>query len=285
MGVVNFIQEKIGSKSVLKKQKKNLKNQNAVRVGKDLNFIGAEAFKLLRTNISFSFPDSTGCHIVGVTSSVRGEGKTLISMNLAYSVAQQNETRVLLIEGDMRLPTFSKKTELKPTPGLSNLFAGMKFEDAVQHYDGNMDVLTCGDIPPNPSELLSSQKMETLLKTLSESYDYIIVDLPPVIDVSDALAVSKYLDGIILVVRQNYVPKALLSQAMARFEVANVKLLGAVFNTAFEYREGEGRKYYRNKYYSKKYYKNYHNYSYASYGAPAQAEKAEAPAASAEQHD
>jgi capsular exopolysaccharide synthesis family protein len=253
------LQTKLGTKSMLKKQKKNQEDLE-VCVGADLNFAGAEAFKLLRTNISFSFPDASGCRIIGVTSSVRGEGKTLISLNLAYSIAQQNENRVLLIEGDMRLPTFSKKTDLKPTPGLSNLFAGMAFEDAVQHFADRMDVLSCGDIPPNPSELLSSQKMEAMLQDFANRYDFIIVDLPPVIDVSDALAVSKYLDGMILVVRQNYVPKALVAQAISRFEVAKAKVIGAVFNTAYE-RSGKGSKYYGNKKY---YAKHYHSY-YSSY--------------------
>ncbi len=260
MGITKKIQSKLGIKSLARKQKKNQESAK-VRIGEEMNFAGAEAFKLLRTNIEFSFPDNAGCRIIGVTSSVRGEGKTLISLNLAYSMAQQNEARVLLIEGDMRLPTFSKKTTLKPTPGLSNLFAGMKFEDAVQHYADRMDVLACGDIPPNPSELLSSQKMEVMLQSFAEQYDYIIVDLPPVIDVSDALAVSKYLDGIILVIRQNYVPKPLISQALARFEVAKVKVIGTVFNTAYE-RHEKGSKYYRNKKYYKK---SYHSYYYGPY--------------------
>ncbi len=265
MAFTKKLQSELGIKSLVRKQKKNRENE-AVRVGADLNFAGAEAFKLLRANIEFSFPDHAGCRIIGVTSSVRGEGKTLISLNLAYSMAQQNEKRVLLIEGDMRLPTFSKKTNLKPTPGLSNLFAGMKFEDAVQHFADRMDVLSCGDIPPNPSELLSSQKMEAMLQSFAEQYDYIIMDLPPVIDVSDALAVSKYLDGVILVIRQNYVPRLLISQALSRFEVAKVRVIGSVFNTAYE-RHEKGNKYYRNKKYYKKKYRSYYYDSYKKKGS------------------
>jgi capsular exopolysaccharide synthesis family protein len=240
------LQTKLGTKSMLKKQKKNQEDLE-VCVGADLNFAGAEAFKLLRTNISFSFPDASGCRIIGVTSSVRGEGKTLISLNLAYSIAQQNENRVLLIEGDMRLPTFSKKTDLKPTPGLSNLFAGMAFEDAVQHFADRMDVLSCGDIPPNPSELLSSQKMEAMLQDFANRYDFIIVDLPPVIDVSDALAVSKYLDGMILVLRHAHSKRREVLEAVRQLKFVNTHIVGFIYN-GYGKKSSKRRSYYRSNY-------------------------------------
>ncbi len=251
-------------------------------MGKDMSFVASEAFKLLRTNISFSFPDTNGCYVVGVTSSMRGEGKTIISMNLAYSMAQkmvEQNKKVLLIEGDMRLPTFCKKAELRTTPGLSNLFTDAKFSDAVQSWDGILDVLTCGDIPPNPAELLASKKMESLLDELKKSYDVIIVDLPPIYDVSDALAISPYLDGMVLVVRKNYVPKSLVNQTLARFEVAKVRVIGTILNAA-----GDAQATKEGKYYRKSYKKSYGHY-YSSHEKAKKAKQSESAALTDENGD
>ena len=101
-------------------------------IGPHLNFAASEAYKLLRTNLLFSFPAEEKCHVIGITSSFQGEGKSMTSINLSYTLAEANN-RVLLIEGDMRIPNFSNRLNLKKTPGLSNLLAGLdSISDAIQ---------------------------------------------------------------------------------------------------------------------------------------------------------
>ncbi len=228
--------------------------QNATSVGKDMNFAAAEAFKLLRTNLNFSLPDEKKCRIVAITGAQQGVGKSLVALNLAYSTSQA-EKRVLLIEADLRMPSISRKTGLKPTPGLSNLLAGANdLTSCVQHYVKNLDVITSGDIPPNPSELLGSHRMQELMAEFSGQYDEIIVDLPPMTIVSDSLVISDFVHGYIVVVRENEDEKASFNEMMRQFEVAKVKVLGFVYNCA----ENSGKKYGKKKY---RHYKNgYYNY-------------------------
>ena len=174
-------------------------------IGSKMNFAAAEAYKLLRTNLMFSFSGQSICHVIGMTSSFRGEGKSLTSINLAYSLAEAQKS-ILLIEGDMRLPTMAARLNLASTPGLSNLLVGLNsISEATQQFvttmeDGKSivcDVLVSGEIPPNPSELLGSDRMQVLLEKLRERYDYIILDLPPVTAVTDAAVASKLVDGMV----------------------------------------------------------------------------------------
>ena len=171
-------------------------------IGEYLSFAATEAYKLLRTNLMFALPDQGKCRVVGVTSALRNEGKSTLAINLAYTVAQAGY-RVLLIDGDMRLPTLAKRLNIPKRPGLSNLLAGLcTVQDAVQTSDllDNLKAIAAGDIPPNPSELLSSARMETLLRELGADYDFILLDLPPVTAVTDGLVISKLVDGMIVVV-------------------------------------------------------------------------------------
>jgi capsular exopolysaccharide synthesis family protein len=226
--------------------------------GPGMNFAAAEAYKLLRTNITFSFSGNEECRIIGMTSSFRGEGKSLTSMNLAYTIAEADK-RVLLIEGDMRLPTVSKRMGLRAKPGLSNLLVGLEsISSAIQEYRVDLgdkilslDVMVSGDIPPNPSELLGSERMKSLLKKLRERYDYVILDLPPVNAVTDALIASRVVDGIIVVVRNGHAVRGALAETMRQLRLAEAHVLGFVFNDA----GGTNSKYYSKKgYYSSNYY-------------------------------
>lgn len=199
-------------------------------IGPTLNFAGAEAFKLLRTNISFSMPSDKECHIVGITSSVRGEGKSITSLNLAYMLAEAGHW-VLLIEGDMRLPTIKKRLRLKGEEGLSNLLTGASEGFDVVQASGiheQMRVITSGDIPPNPSELLGSNRMKDLLQELGQDFEYIVLDLPPVTAVSDALVVSKLTDGIVMVVSKDYATQRGVAESMRQLTYAEAKVLGFV---------------------------------------------------------
>ena len=198
-----------------------------------LSFAASEAYKLLRTNLLFSLPEKH-CHIIGVTSSVRGEGKSTTSVNLSYTIAQSGK-RVLLIDADMRLPSVAIKLDLKGAPGLSNLIAGLRSERSCLRQSNQMEnwyILPAGDIPPNPSELLGSEKMHALLQHYEEIFDVIIIDLPPVNIVADALVISKWADGLICVVRQNYTDRRALSDCMYQIQKLGSHFLGFVMTDA-----------------------------------------------------
>ena len=211
--------------------KEALRQRNMLCEG--VSFAAAEAYKLLRTNLLFSLPEKN-CQVIGVTSSVRGEGKSTTSINLAYSIAQSGK-RVLLIDADMRLPSVATKLELKSAPGLSNLIAGLCGESHCMRQSQQMEnwyILPAGDIPPNPSELLGSERMHTLLQHYEEIFDVVILDLPPVNIVADALVISKWTDGLIGVVRQNYTDRRALADCMYQVEKLGSHFLGFVMTDA-----------------------------------------------------
>lgn len=201
-------------------------------IGKGLSFGAAEAYKLLRTNLTFSLPDTGKSRIIGITSSLRGEAKSTTSLNTAYTLAETGK-RVLLIEGDMRLPVLGKRLGVRQAPGLSNLLAGQNSGNDVLQNSGllpNLKVITAGTIPPNPAELLDSNQMDVTLKVMRDYFDYVVVDLPPVTAVSDAMTVSKYLDGIVIVVRQEYCDKRSLDETVRQLRFAKAKILGFVLS-------------------------------------------------------
>ena len=199
--------------------------------GPNMRFSVAEAYKLLRTNIMFSFSDEGRGHVIGVTSSLQSEGKSSTAVNTAYALAESG-AKVVLIDADLRRPSVASKLNLSRTPGLTNtLVARGNWRELLQRNPlaPNMDVLTSGDVPPNPSELLGSSRMEQLVQELAKEYDYVIVDLPPVNVVSDAIAVSRYLDGVIMVVRNGVSEQRMLAEAMRQLNLVNVRVLGFVF--------------------------------------------------------
>jgi len=223
---------------------------------KNLEFTAVEQYKLLRTNLSFLLPETKGCKIIGVSSSVRGEGKSTTAVNLSYVLAESGN-KVILLDGDLRIPSVAKKMKIKSTPGLTDLLRGDSV-DLEQFKTAHLDtwyIMPSGVLPPNPSELLGSKRMEATLKELSAYYDYIVIDLPPINIVSDALAVSQYIDGMIVVIREDYTEKKELENCVRQLRLSNVKVLGCVMN---ETKEGKG-------YYSKYRYKRYYRY-YKTYG-------------------
>ena len=234
-------------------------NKQTELVGENISFAAAEAYKLLRTKLQFSFADESSCRIIGVCSSLTGEGKSLSAVNLAYSTSLLGK-RVLLIDCDMRRPSLSEKLPIRKAPGLSDFLAGQSPADNLIQLCGLRDderafhVISSGRTPPNPMELLSSERMGRMLARLRESYDYIILDLPPVGEVGDALAIAKRTDGMLMVVRQSCCDRIALNAAIRQFEFVNSKILGVVFNCTTE--EGSGyRKHYKK--YGKKYGGNY----------------------------
>ncbi len=237
-----------------KKQKKSfsLFADDQKTLHKNLEFTAVEQYKLLRTNLSFTLPEDEGCRIIGVTSSIRGEGKSTTAVNLSYVLAESGK-KVLLIDGDLRIPSVAKKMRIKSTPGLTDLLKGDKTLDLAALKTSQLDtwyIMPSGVLPPNPSELLGSKRMESALKYLSEHFDYIVVDLPPVNIVSDGLAISKYIHGMIVVIREDYTEKKELETCIRQLRLSNVNVLGCVMNST---KSGNGT-------YSK--YRKYGNYNY-----------------------
>ncbi len=228
--------------------------QAAKTMGKGLNFEAAEAYKLLRTNLAFSLPDLGKSKAIGVTSALPGEAKTTTSINLAYSLAEAGK-KVLLIEADMRLPVLSKRLNIRKAPGLSNLLVGQSTGNEVLQNSGllnNLKVIAAGTLPPNPAELLDSEPMEVTIRTMRDFFDYVIVDLPPVIAVSDALVASKYLDGVVVVVRQDCCDKKSLAETVRQLRFSQAKVLGFVMSDS-----ARPAKKYRKSYYGAEVYRSH----------------------------
>ncbi len=226
-------------------------------IGPNISFAASEAYKLLRTKLQFSFADENDCHIIGLSSAISGEGKSLTAVNLAYTLSQLDK-KVLLVDCDMRRPTLAEKLRILKFPGLSNyLTRQCQLNELVQvcamkNGDNVFHVITAGQNPPNPVELLSSRRMKKALDAMRKSYDYVILDLPPVGEVADALAIAKETDGILLVVRQNYCDRNVLADAVRQFDFIQAKTLGVVFNAT---QESGGKGYYKRYY--KRYYRSY----------------------------
>ena len=226
-------------------------NENSMSIiGSKLNFEGREAYNLLRTNLMFATKrNDRNARVIGITSSTHGEGKSLTVINLAYSIAESGR-KVILVECDLRLPTLRKKLNLPRSTGLSNILAGINSEKATLHSDvliKGLDFVQAGDIPPNPSELLGSKAFTNLIDTLADNYDVILLDLPPIGKVSDALVVSRCTDGLVIVVRNDYTNASELDYTLRQCELVDAKVLGFVYNgsgaKSKKYKYGYGNKY------------------------------------------
>ncbi|PTQ89079.1 GumC family protein [Agitococcus lubricus] len=190
----------------------------------------AEAMRTVRTSVVLSGIDKPH-KVVMLTSSVPSEGKSTSAINLAVALAQME--RVLLIDGDMRKPTIAKVLGLPPnSPGLSNVVAGTSvLDDCILHVeDANIDVLTAGLVPPNPLELLSSQKFMDLIAKLSETYDRIVIDSPPTLLVSDSLVMSKAVDAVLYVIRSDTTAQNAARTGVNRLRAAKAPLIGVILN-------------------------------------------------------
>lgn len=197
-------------------------------LGENTPFSVQEAYKSLRTNIMFALPGDD-CKCIGVTSPISGDGKSTTAVNLAISLAQLGK-RVLMVDCDLRLPTVAQKLGIRQTPGLSDFLIGLVRIEAVirglEKY--GIHVLPAGSIPADPTGLLDSRQMEQLFAALRRNYEYVIVDMPPVTVVSDALILSKNMDGYLLAVRQKHTGHRNVAEAMQRLRYAGAKVLGSV---------------------------------------------------------
>lgn len=216
----------------------------------DPRSFAAEAFRVLRTNLHYANPDNPLQRVM-ITSAGAGEGKSTTAANLAISLAQA-ERSVLLVDADLRRPVLHTMFRQPSVPGLSSYLAGDALPDAVVVKTSipNLSLVACGPIPPNPSELLGSRRMNDFLRTMSERYDMIVLDSPPVLAVSDACVLVPAVDGVLLVVGSGIVVRPALKRAKEQLASVRARILGAVVNRFDAMANG----------YSKRYYDNYEGY-------------------------
>lgn len=190
----------------------------------------AESFRRLRTNLDF-LRMGGGPLTAVITSSMASEGKSTISVNLAFACAHSGD-RVLLIDADLRKPAVAPMLGLTGDVGLTNVLTGrVRFVDAVQSVGrGTVHVLTSGPIPPNPAELLGSEAMRQLVTSLTTAYDVILLDAPPLLPVVDAAVLGRQASGVLVVVRLNQARKDSVRRALATLEQGGAKVLGVVVN-------------------------------------------------------
>ena len=211
-----------------------------------------EAIKAVRTNLRFSSVNEKVKTIL-ITSSVAGEGKSFVSANLAATFASSKE-KVLLIDCDLRkgrqqqLFSGLKNSKL----GLSNLLIDDNWQKNLKDYIQkteveNLNIITTGSIPPNPTVLLESKKIETVIETLKEKYDVIIFDTPPVGGLTDALIMTRLADAVLIVARAKKTSMELLESTKEALETVNAKITGVILNRV----DKKGNKYYKNYYYYK----------------------------------
>ena len=194
-------------------------------------FAYAEAYKTLRTNLSFASISKQYKKII-ITSAIPNEGKSTVAINLAFTLAE-SDAKVLLIDCDLRNPTLLRLLRVRPDykEGLTSLLTHNAAEDCVfKHPKMKFDVLLAGTTPPNPVELLSSPQMKQLLDQLSQRYDYTICDTPPVSIVTDAAALSRFCDGIILVVRHKASNREQVRAAIRNLDAVQANVIGTILS-------------------------------------------------------
>jgi len=225
-------------------------------VAKKPDASASEAYRALRTRIKFSKIDKESLKVILLTSSTSQEGKTTTSINLAGSFAQAN-FKTILIDADLRKPRIHSIFKEQRYPGLTDYFFGqVTYKDIIRSTSiNNLFYISAGTIPPNPSEILGSTQMESFLEKLKNEYDYIIIDSPPLIAVTDSEVLTQLVDGTILVVSANSTEVELMDRSIEILKRDKVTFLGVVLNN-FMYRSG----------YSS-YYKYYYYYSHPSNGS------------------
>lgn len=187
-----------------------------------------EAYRVLRTNVLFSMP-GTDCKCVGVTSPNPGDGKSTTAANLAIALGQIGK-RVILVDCDMRLPTVAAKFDVPQVPGLSDFLVGeCQIEEAVRtNPQWPISLLPAGNLPPDATGLLEAHQLEGLFNGLKMIFDYIIVDLPPVQSVPDAVILSKYIDGYLLAVKERHTRHRAVTETLKQLRIGGARLLGFV---------------------------------------------------------
>jgi capsular exopolysaccharide synthesis family protein len=190
----------------------------------------AEAFRRLRTNLQFLSVEGQTNAIV-MTSALPGEGKSTTTINLAITLADAGQ-RVALIDADLRRPSIAKYMGIEGSVGLTTVLIGRAgVEDVIQPWgNGNLDVITSGQIPPNPSELLGSRRMAAFVDELTSLYDVVLIDTSPLLPVTDGAILARLVGGAVVVVGAGTIHKAQLEDALETLMTVNAKVLGMVVN-------------------------------------------------------
>lgn len=224
-------------------------------VGPNAPFQYVEAYKSLRTNLSF-LSGTSQCKVIMITSSVPEEGKSNVAINLSMTLAEDGK-RVLLMDCDLRKGSLSRYLNVKRShPGISNVVAGQcGLAEALASVGGaQFTLLPVGPIPPNPAEMLATDKMASLIKAVREAFDYVIVDTPPVSVVTDAAVLSRLVDGVVLVVRPGITTIQSAQLSKKNLEAVNAHVLGVILNGYNAKQSGKKDGYYYS--YTYDYYKH-----------------------------
>ena len=233
-------------------QIKHILNENS-------DFSTVETYKSIRTNIMLSMPKTDEGRVILVTSASPSEGKTTTSINIASTFAEMG-AKTILLDCDLRKPRVHRYLRFNRNNGISNIICGYTtLEDSIKrNVRSNLDVVTAGDIPPNPTELILTKQFAEILNTLRKQYDYIILDTPPIAVVTDATIMSGQSDGVIIVAREEMSTHTLLKIAVSELRKVNANIFGAIVHDCSEKR----KKYYYQRLGNKKYDIKYYNYRY-----------------------
>ncbi len=226
-------------------------------ISNDSDFNTVETYKSIRTNIMFSMPKKDKGKVIAITSSSPGEGKTTTCINLAITFAQTG-AKVILVDCDLRKSRIHRYLGIQRDDGVSNVVCNYTDIDKAikKNVRENLDCMTAGEIPPNPAEILDTEEFKTMLDKLTEKYDYIFIDTPPMTVVTDAAVIMKEDMGVVVVVRENVTTFDLLDITIDNIKKTETKLLGVIMLGSEEKKRKYG--YYSTGKYGYRYNYNYH---------------------------
>ena len=210
----------------------------------------AEAYRTLRTNVQFLARTGT-LSVIGIVSPAAGEGKTTTAANLAVSIAHTGK-RVVVVSCDLRKPRLHRCFGIPNDPGVTSVMSGMKLSEAIQRPEiGSLRVLASGPTPPNPAELIGSEAMEQMIEALRMFADFVILDTPPLLAVSDGVSLASRCDGVLMVADARTTARGALAHAREQLQQVGANIVGGVLNNFDPSRA--------------RYYSHYHGSYYASY--------------------
>lgn len=188
----------------------------------------AEQYRALRNKLTVMNPDGASRSLV-VTSAIQGEGKSTTSLNLGMAMAELEDHHIVVVDFDLRRPSVERLLGVNPEPGLVELLHdGIGLDRAIRNSGvQNLDIISAGARPPNPSELIASRRIEELLGELKEQYHYVILDTPPILPITDAGILSAKTDGTLLVVGLETAPRRMVREALTTLEELGANVLGS----------------------------------------------------------
>lgn len=233
--------------------KKN--TQNEYTLVSDDNFQLVEAYKILRTNLEYSIINNKN-KIVMVTSAVAQEGKSHVTANLGYFLSQSGYS-VLLMDCDFRKPKLQRFFDLPNSLGISNvIFKRRDLTRVIQIVKPNLHLLCTGPLPPNSVEILGSSQMKDILNTLSDMYDYVLIDTPPSAYLSDACVLAPSTDGVLFIIKYSSTPTDVISKAVTNLRNVEANIIGAVLTQVITKKIDGYNKYMHIDHYVNEQYKN-----------------------------